>query len=239
MTTPNELPKAILFDLDDTILSYDNELDEVWSEVCDEFATRLDGVRPEALRAAIDEHRAWYWSDPDRHRRGRLDLELARREIVGGAFERLGLAMSPIAEELGLSYAKKRDAAIEPFPGALETLKIIRDRGVRLALVTNGNGEAQRRKIDRFGVEVYFDYVLIEGEFGAGKPEERVYRHALERLGARTDEAWMVGDNLEWEVAAPQRIGIFAIWMDSRRKGLPESTNIRPDRIISALPELL
>ncbi len=239
MTTLRDLPKAILFDLDDTILSFDNEADTVWTDVCNEFAPKLDGVRPEALRAAIDEHRAWYWSDPERHQRGRLDLELARREIVGGAFGRLGLEIPPVAEEIGLSYAKKREHAIEPFPGALETLKVIRERGVRLALVTNGNAEAQRRKIERFGLEAYFDYMLIEGEFGAGKPEERVYRHALERLEARTDEAWMVGDNLEWEVAAPQRIGIFAIWMDSRGRGLPESTNIRPDRIISTLPELL
>ena len=239
MTAPRELPKAILFDLDDTILSFDNEADLVWADVCNEFAPRLDGVRPEALRAAIDEHRTWYWSDPERHQRGRMDLDLARREVVGGAFERLGLEIPPVAEEIGLSYAKKRDKAIEPFPGALETLKVIRERGVKLALITNGNGEAQRRKIERFGVGEFFDYVLIEGEFGIGKPEERVYRHALERLEARTDEAWMVGDNLEWEVAAPQRLGIFAIWMDARAKGLPESTSIRPDRIINALPELL
>jgi putative hydrolase of the HAD superfamily len=49
----------------------------------------------------------------------------------------------------------------------------------------------------------------------------------------------MVGDNLEWEVAAPQRLGIFSIWMDGRRQGLPESTAVRPDRIINALPELM
>ncbi len=65
------------------------------------------------------------------------------------------------------------------------------------------------------------------------------YRYALAQLGAGTDEAWMVGDNLEWEVAAPQRLGIFSIWMDGRRQGLPESTAVRPDRIINALPELM
>ena len=236
MARAQGLPKAILFDMDDTILAYDNVADTVWTVVCDEFAARLDGVQPSALRTAIDQHRAWFWSDPERHRRGRLDLELARREVIGGAFRRLGVEVPPIAEEIGLAYATRREDAIEPFPGALGTM---RERGVRLALVTNGNAESQRRKIDRFGLEPYFAYVLIEGEFGAGKPEERVYTHALEQLGAGTDEAWMVGDNLEWEVAAPQRIGIFSIWMDSRRKGLPVSTAVRPDRIINTLPELL
>ena len=239
MARPQRLPKAILFDMDETILAYDNVADTVWTVVCNEFAARLDGVQPSALRTAIDQHRAWFWSDPERHRRGRLDLELARREVVAGAFRRLGVEVPSIAEEIGLAYATRREEAIEPFPGALETLGTLREKGVRLALVTNGNAESQRRKIDRFGLEPYFDYVLIEGEFGAGKPEERVYRHALEQLGAGTDEAWMVGDNLEWEVAAPQRLGIFSIWMDGRRQGLPESTAVRPDRIINALPELL
>jgi putative hydrolase of the HAD superfamily len=49
----------------------------------------------------------------------------------------------------------------------------------------------------------------------------------------------MVGDNLEWEVAAPQRLGIFAIWFDAAGMGLPRDTHIRPDRIVASLPELL
>ncbi len=49
----------------------------------------------------------------------------------------------------------------------------------------------------------------------------------------------MVGDNLEWEVAAPQRLGITGIWHDWQDRGLPPGTNVRPDRIIRSLPELL
>jgi putative hydrolase of the HAD superfamily len=49
----------------------------------------------------------------------------------------------------------------------------------------------------------------------------------------------MVGDNLEWEVAAPQRLGISSIWFDTAGKGLPGDTHIRPDRIVASLSELL
>jgi len=52
-------------------------------------------------------------------------------------------------------------------------------------------------------------------------------------------DTWMVGDNLEWEVAAPQRLGIFAIWFDAVGKGLPRDTHIKPDRIVASLSELL
>jgi putative hydrolase of the HAD superfamily len=49
----------------------------------------------------------------------------------------------------------------------------------------------------------------------------------------------MVGDHLEWEVAAPQRLGIYAVWHDHLGDGLPAGTTVRPDRIIRNLSELL
>ena len=87
-------------------------------------------------------------------------------------------------------------------------------RGVRLALVTNGAGETQRAKIERFDLGHRFHHIQIEGEFGQGKPELAVYRHALERLGCDACDAWMVGDNYEWEVVAPQKLGMCGIWYD-------------------------
>ena len=49
----------------------------------------------------------------------------------------------------------------------------------------------------------------------------------------------MIGDNLEWEVEVPQRLGIYAIWIDAHGVGLPANSAIRPDRIIRSLTELL
>ena len=60
----------------------------------------------------------------------------------------------------------------------------------------------------------------------------------MQALGATPAETWMVGDNLEWEVVAPQRLGIFAIWHDHLGEGLPPGSNIRPDRIIRSIAEL-
>ena len=57
----------------------------------------------------------------------------------------------------------------------------------------------------------------------------------MEALEVKHDETWMVADNLEWEVAAPQQLGIFAIWHDALGRGLPQGTTIRPDRIIRSL----
>ena len=236
---PGPLPKAILFDLDDTILKFDVLAERFWMEACEAFEPELLGVTGESLLDAIHESRDWYWGDPARHKRGRLNLGVARREVVGGALQRLGIEDPDLAGRIGDSYSAQRDAAVEPFPGAVSTLKKLRADGVRLGLITNGNGKSQRAKVVKHGLVPLFDHILIEGEFGPGKPEERVYLHSLEQLDATPSESWMVGDNLEWEVAAPQRLGITGVWVDSKGKGLPEGSPFRPDRIIRSLPELL
>ena len=231
-------PRAILFDLDDTILEYDGSADRVWRSVVAEFAGGTAGLDIERFMEALNEYREWYWGDPERHRRGRLDLPLARREVVRGTFELLGHAAPALADEIAHAYSVQRELEIRPFPGAIETLTYVRAKGIRMALVTNGTSAMQRGKIQRFGLESCFDYILIEEEFGVGKPDERVYLHVIEQLDTSPSESWMVGDNLEWEVATPQRLGIFSIWVDSDGTGLPETANVKPGRIIRRLSTL-
>ena len=60
----------------------------------------------------------------------------------------------------------------------------------------------------------------------------------MEVLGVGPHETWMVGDNLEWAVVSPQRLGIHAIWHDGYGVGLPPDSPI-PDGIIRRLSELL
>jgi putative hydrolase of the HAD superfamily len=127
---------------------------------------------------------------------------------------------------------------IQPFPNAIATLRHFRAQGIRLALLTNGASAPQRRKIEQFKLAPLFDCILIEGEFGVGKPDERVYRHALQQLNAQPHETWMVGDRLEWEVAAPQRAGIAGIWVDHKQVGLPPNSTIQPDHIVQNISEL-
>ncbi len=58
-------------------------------------------------------------------------------------------------------------------------------------------------------------------------------------LAVEPAQTWIVGDNLEWEVIAPQRLGIHAVWYDPNDAGLPQESAARPDRIVRSLSELL
>jgi putative hydrolase of the HAD superfamily len=233
------LPQAILFDLDDTILAFGALAEPAWRKTCEVHAERSGLFEAEPLFRAIGEVRRWYWSDPDRHRSGRLDLDATRRKIVSLAFERLGVDGGSVADQIADEYSARREQAIHLFPGAQRTLEVLTERGVLLALVTNGEAAKQRSKIERFHLAGFFATILMEGELGYGKPDERVYRRALDDLGVEPKDAWSVGDRLEWDVAGPQRLGIFGVWNDFKRQGLPSASSVVPDRIIHSISELV
>lgn len=234
----------MLIDLDDTILDAYSNPEIAWLEVLTEFRSDLGGLTPEQARDAVVASADRFWADPERGRIWRQQLFGARREVVRLAFEAVAAEGGPVLREPALHaiadrFSTMREERHAPFPGAIETLKELRDHGVQLALVTNGAGEIQRAKLARFSLEAHFHHIQIEGEHGFGKPDERAYRHALQALGVGPADAWMVGDNLEWEVAAPQRIGMYAVWHDHAGRGLPEGSTVRPDRTIRSLTELL
>ena len=117
-----------------------------------------------------------------------------------------------------------REEEMFMFPGAHDAIDALKALGVKLALVTNGAADTQRAKVERFELAHRFDHIQIEGEHGFGKPEERAYLHAMQALGVTAPDTWMIGDNLEWEIEVPQRLGIYAIWMDAHGDGLPADT---------------
>jgi putative hydrolase of the HAD superfamily len=241
--TVRTLPRAILFDLDDTLLRAYARADLAWERVTGELAEQLAPHDPAEIAARIQAEASVFWADPERHRIWRQRLVESRRRIVVRAFESLAADGPAPSAEVAVRVADRfsalREAEMSLHPGARETLDSLRALGVRLGLLTNGAGAPQRAKLERFDLERRFDHVQIEGEHGFGKPEPRAYLHALQRLSVTAADVWVVGDNLEWEVAAPQRLGIHAIWFDGEGRGLPPESGVRPDRTIRRLRELV
>lgn len=232
MAAVHALPPVILFDLDDTILDDTGAVADCWMRACD------GDPDPAALEPQIRRMAAWYWSDPDRHRVGRADLIRASCLIAAMALERLGRPDAAAAERIGRRYRMLRDEALQPIPRAVETLDLLRSRGVTLGLITNGAGPAQREKLVRFDLERLFDYVGVEGERGFGKPDSRAYATAIAELGCDPATTWMVGDNLEWDVLAPQRHGISGIWVNPSSRD-PGPGDVQPWRVVASVAELV
>ncbi len=233
------LPDGILFDMDDTILAFGVLSAPVWRQICDKYAGKCELSDSESLYESIKDVNNWFWSDRERHKTGRMDLDNTRKEIVRLALKKLCIDDVSLAHELADTFSEQRGERIQFFPKAEDTLRYLVDHDVSLALMTNGEAQMQRDKIRRFRLERFFKTIVIEGELGYGKPDEAVYVRALDDLGLEPESVWAIGDNLEWDVLGPQKLGIFGIWNDYKKAGLPASSAVVPDRIVNSISEII
>lgn len=129
--------------------------------------------------------------------------ELAKgRDLSNAQHREVWLALYQLAgcEELapGLSdelYSLTVSAeSWEAFPDTLPTLKAVRDRGLRVGIVSD-TGFDLRPAMDLLGLSPYLDTVVLSFEYGVCKPEATVFLTACDRLDVRPERTLMVGDN--------------------------------------------
>lgn len=102
----------------------------------------------------------------------------------------------------------ERDATV--VPGARETLRLLRARGARLALLTKGNRELQLRRLERSGLRDLFDVIQIVPE-----KSPAIIRDVVTALGADVGSAWMIGNSMRSDVLPAIHAGLRAVWIDA------------------------
>ena len=83
---------------------------------------------------------------------------------------------------------------IDPKPGMIETLRAIRERGLRIGLATATPEPRARKYLRMVGAEQYFDAVTCADMVEHGKPAPDIYLLACARTGVRPSEALAVED---------------------------------------------
>lgn len=222
--------------MDDTLLDAVNANVIAWETVCAEVAPQL-GCDAEKLRMTIRKEGGAFWKDESLVGHWRVDLEGARALVVEKALISLELETS-LAKRIAADYSCIHREHLKPFEDAFATLEAVRASGKRVGLITNGPKALQRDKIERFGLQPYMDVIVIEGEFGRGKPDPAVFRHALATVGVDAPEAWHVGDNLYADVGGAQGAGMHGVWIHRDRLKLQDDSPAKPDRTIAHLTEI-
>ena len=232
-------PELILFDLDDTLMAYDIVSNEAWDKATDQFIQE-NGIKTEKaiLLEKILEEKEKYRNDPERFRIGRQNIYNSRREIVKLALKDFLNIEDNKLERFADNHTKIFESLWRLFDDSIETLEKIKKLNLKMGIVSNGTSENQRGKLKRFDIEKYFDYFYIEGELGYGKPDIRVYEKMLQETKIDSKKIIMVGDHLEWDIEAPQKLGIYSIWMNPGRLNI-EDLQIKPDRTIYKISDIL
>jgi putative hydrolase of the HAD superfamily len=100
------------------------------------------------------------------------------------------------------------------FRGMAQTLAALRQRGLKLGIVTNGETDFQMKNIDALGLEAQVDAILISEAEGLRKPDAALFHRAAERLATRPDQCLFVGDNPEADILGAHGAGMKTAWFN-------------------------
>jgi HAD superfamily hydrolase (TIGR01549 family) len=212
--------EIVLFDLDDTLhddtYAYSNAAEEVAREVAAEH-----GIDALALKAAYIAEAEGFW-----HRLSADDLKVKlaslRASMWQSALESVGAGDDPeLAKRSAERYNAYRVKYFTLFPGAIELLRALRERGTKLGIVTNGLSETHREKIALLQISEYFDAIFLSDEVGMVKPDPLLFAHACHTLGGAPARSAMVGDRYDRDIAGALEAGLYTIWLNVRGEELP------------------
>jgi putative hydrolase of the HAD superfamily len=219
-----ESTRSVLLDALGTIV----ELERPWPHLVDELAARGVVIGEQDARAAMLAEMAYYREHHDEASSWPALRDL-RRRCAAVVEDHLRTALPPADVEEALLGAVR----FRPYPEVPAVLATLRERGARLAVVSNWD-VSLHDVLERTGLRPLVDSVVISAEEGVAKPDPAIFRTALERLGADATAALHVGDSVEHDVAGARAAGLEAVLV--ARDGARAPAGVRT---IASLDELL
>ncbi len=231
---------AIFFDFDDTLHDFRSAYQAAFSSLV-HTVLEYAPVTSSPLRTTVAEVQArsahaWdrIW---ERFMVGELTEEGLWSGRISAVMDAIGLPLDDsVAQKARKRYLEAMEEAIRLYPDvhpALEGLRGLPNRPV-LAVLTNGPATTQAQRLQRLGLYEQFDFILISGAIGVGKPDPRFFAEALTRGGVPPDRAVMIGDNPLADIGGAKGSGLRAVWMNRNDAPWPDRT-IKPDAVVHNL----
>lgn len=109
------------------------------------------------------------------------------------------------------------------FPGTLETLQYLKEKGYKMHIITNGFKEVQYSKIQNTGLSPFIDKVFVSEEIQTNKPHREIFEHALKSTNALKKKSIMIGDSWEIDIEGARNFGMDQIMVLNEGKNkVPE-----------------
>ncbi|WP_236575330.1 MULTISPECIES: HAD family hydrolase [Paenibacillus] len=192
--------EAVIFDLDNTLINRKLAFRAYSEHFIDRFVTARDARQKEEF---IEFMRV---SDRDGYR--------DKREMVQECLAALPMKNPDMTvEELLNHWFAEFYGYTVLMDGTLDVLDRLKQKHIKLGLITNGSPHAQNSKIDKAQIRDYFDTVIVSGEAGFHKPDKRIFELALSRLEAKPENSWYVGDHPRNDIFGAASAGLNAVWL--------------------------
>jgi len=161
-----------------------------------------------------------------------VPFEKATEDALDFVASHLKLSLTTAAhKELCDAYLR-----LQPYPGVEATLASLRERGVPLAILSNGSSFSIGSVVKNSGLDHLFDHLISVESTGAFKPHDAVYRLAENALGCPRDEILFVSSN-GWDACGARHFGYQVCWVNRNGNTL-DVLGQKPDFAVTDLREL-
>ncbi|WP_245246003.1 HAD family hydrolase [Nostoc sp. ATCC 53789] len=226
------LYKAIIFDLDNTLLNFELCERQAILGALEDCAVSLDlnGVSETIFLQVFETYNSKYWRQRDIFSPSEIiersyRSTLAQLDIQTDQLSKLSQSFWHIFNHSGVME-----------PDVNEVLTVLA-HNYRLAVITNGFVSAQLPRMQAAGIEHFFEEVVVSEAIGFAKPSPEIFHHALSRLNLTPAEVIYVGDSLKHDYAGATQVNIDFCYYNRKNQNLPKE--VQPKFMISKLLKLL
>lgn len=189
--------KAILFDLDGTLLNRDESLKLFTEKQYDRLFHLLGHISKDAYTTRFIQldSRGYVWKD-----------KVYRQLVEEFGFTKI------TREELLEDYIKEFKNSCVPFNNLIQMLEEVKKSKILIGMITNGYGQFQMDNIKALGIESFFQTIIISEWEDIKKPDPQIFLRAAESLGVLPSECVFIGDHPKNDVQGARNVGMIGIW---------------------------
>lgn len=202
--------QAILFDLDDTLYC-EMQFVKGGFKAVSSYISKNNNIEQrvvyQMLLGVLEEH--------------------GRGKVFDIVLKKLGLYNEKSIPKLVEVY-RTHKPNIFLYPEVSTVLSTLRKQGYKLGIITDGNVEVQRNKVEALKIKDFFDCMIFSNEYGIEKqkPNPLPYQKAMEKLEASANETVYIGDNPYKDFITARKLGIFTIRI---MRGQYKNTKLRKE----------
>lgn len=219
--------KAVLIDVDNTLLHFDKCADKSMRLAFEEFSLPAPKNLLEVFTKINDE----LWIQIEKGTLTKPELHKIRFVKI---LEALNIDFDGLVLEEKFRYNLKFVA--EKVDGAEDLLKYLKQKYF-IGFATNGHPEQQINRLKISGLDKYADAHFISGEIGYEKPSKEFFEYALSKLPTKNkDEIIVIGDSLTADIKGGIDFNIKTCWFNLKNQ--PNNSSLKPNFTVNKLSQI-